>query len=489
VLAGDHVLVKPGGTVPADGRVLDGQSSIDESMLTGESIPVAKAPGDDVAGGTTNGNGALTVEVTAVGDETTLRRIVDWVARAQGGKAPIARLADRVAAVFVPSVLGAAVLTFLGWWLLGGAAAAGLIAAVSVLLIACPCALGLATPTAIVVGTGCAASRGILVKGGAVLERAARVRSVVFDKTGTLTRGVPEVVGIRVLRGEEDDVLRRVAAVEQASEHPLAGAVLRAAKARGLDLPPARDFSSRPGRGAVATVSARLVRVGNRPWLEDGGIDVAPLEEALAAADAAGATPLLVAEGTSAVAVLSVRDEPRAEAADAVAALRADGLRVIVLSGDRPGAVEAVAREVGASDVQAGLTPLQKAEHVRALHDAAMVGDGINDAPALAEADVGIAVGGATDVATATAGIALVGDDLRRVADALRVARNTVRTIRQNLFWAFAYNTVAIPVAAAGLLHPMIAAGAMAMSSITVVGNSLRLRSRAFDGTLARERT
>ena len=480
VLPGDRVLVKPGETVPADGVVRAGRSAVDASMLTGESIPEARGPGDPVVGGTRNGSGALTVEVTAVGPETTLRRIVEWVARAQGGRAPIARLADRVSAVFVPAVLAVAALTFLGWWILGEDAVAGLVAAVSVLLVACPCALGLATPTAIVVGTGSAARHGILVKGGEILERAAAVRTVVFDKTGTLTRGVPELTAMTVLHGAEDDVLRRVAAVEQASEHPLAGAILRAAAARQLTVPPARDFQAAAGRGAVAKVSGRLVRVGNRAWLEEAGVDLAPLESALAAIDAEGATALLVAEGDRAVAVFAVRDEPRAEAREAVAMLRADGLAVCVLSGDREGAARAIGRALGVSDVRAGLSPLEKAALIAEMPATAMVGDGINDAPALAQADVGIAVGGATDVATATAGMALVTDDLRRVPEALRVARNTLRTIRQNLFLAFVYNTLAIPLAVAGLLHPMIAAGAMALSSVSVVTNALRLRRGAF---------
>jgi len=483
VLVGDHLRVRPGETVPTDGVVVAGSSSVDESMLTGESIPVTRSVGDVVTGGTTNGAGSLDMRVTAVGVETTLRRIVDWVARAQGGKAPVARLADRVAAVFVPVVLGIAVLTLLAWLLFGpeDGAERGLVAAVSVLLIACPCALGLATPTAIVVGTGRAASRGILIKGGEVLEQAARVRRVVFDKTGTLTGGVPQVVEVRALDDDPERLLGRVAAVEARSEHPLAGAVLRAAADRGVDVPPAREFVMQAGAGAAARVGARMVHIGNRAWFAANEIDAEPLAQALAAADADGATALLVAVGGKAAGLIAVRDELRPEARDAVARLRADGLTVGVLSGDRRAAVEAIAKRVGADEAIAEVDPLEKARRVAQLGAVAMVGDGINDAPALAEADVGIAVGGATDVATATAGIALVRADLRRVPEALRLCRRTLHTIRQNLFWAFAYNTLGIPIAALGYLHPMIAAGAMALSSVSVVTNSLRLRTVALD--------
>ena len=477
ILVGDRLRVKPGATVPTDARVVEGVSAVDESMLTGESIPVPKEVGDAVTGGTANGTGSLDIEVTAVGPQTTLRRIVDWVARAQGGKAPVARLADRVAAVFVPIVLGLALLTFLGWWTLAGDAQKGVVAAVAVLLIACPCALGLATPTAIVVGTGRAAARGILLKGGDVLERAAAVRTVLFDKTGTLTQGRPAVVRIVALDGAEEDLLRGVAAVERRSEHPLANAVVRAARAHGLVLPEITDFDSTPGRGAQARIGGARWRVGNEAYLEAAGVDLAALAVLRAETDAAGATPLLVAVGERAAGLIAVRDEPRPEAREAIAALRADGLRTVLLTGDRRAAGEAIAREVGLDAVEAEKTPLEKAAFVGTQSHAAMVGDGVNDAPALAAADVGIAVGGAADVATATAGMALVRGDLRRVPEALALCRRTLRTIRQNLFWAFAYNTLALPVAALGFLHPMIAAGAMALSSVSVVGNTLRLRT------------
>jgi len=477
VLVGDRLLVKPGASVPTDGRVLEGTSAVDESMLTGESIPVAKVSGDTVTGGTTNGVGSLEIEVTAVGPETMLRRISDWVASAQRGKAPVARLADRVAAVFVPAVLVMAAFTFLGWWALAGDPTKGLIAAVAVLLIACPCALGLATPTAIVVGTGRAAARGILLKGGDVLERAAAVRTVVFDKTGTLTVGRPEVVAIHALDGKAAALLRRVAAVESHSEHPLAAAVLRAAKAREIDVPAVMGFAAEPGRGAAGRVQGLRLRVGNEAYLEAAGVDTQPLRAWRDEADALGATSLFVAVGDEAAGLLAVRDEARAEAVETLAALHDAGQRTVLLTGDRRGVAEALARIVGIDEVVAEQTPLEKAAFVGALEHVAMVGDGINDAPALAQADVGIAMGGAADVATATAGVALVRADLRRVPEALGLCRVTLRVIHQNLFWAFAYNTLAIPVAALGFLHPMVAAGAMALSSVSVVSNSLRLRS------------
>ncbi len=485
VLLGDRVLVKPGATVPTDGHVVDGASAVDESMLTGESLPVPKRLGDDVTGGTTNGTGSLEIEVTAVGPETTLRRIVDWVRRAQGGKAPVARLADRVAAVFVPAVLAFAALTFLGWLLLAGDAEAGLIAAVAVLLIACPCALGLATPTAIVVGTGRAASRGILLKGGDVLERAAQVRTVVFDKTGTLTRGTPAVVHIESLEGDPAEMLRAAAAVERASEHPLAAAVVHAANERGLEIPPAADFEATPGRGARAQVGGKLVHVGNAAFLDEAGIRADSLAFAVEAAQAGQSTALLVAIDGEAAGVIAARDALREEASEALQALHEAGVRSVLLSGDHRRVAEGVARELGIDEVVAEQSPLDKAGYVAALDHVAMVGDGVNDAPALAEADVGIAVQGATDVAAATAGMALVRSDLRRVPEALALCRRTLRTIRQNLFWAFAYNTLAIPVAALGFLHPMIAAAAMALSSVSVVSNSLRLRTVPLDGVTA----
>jgi Cu+-exporting ATPase len=451
-------------------------------MLTGESLPVAKGPGDPVTGGTLNGSGTLVAKVVAVGEATTLRRIAGWVRDAQAGKAPVARLADRIAAVFVPIVFGIAALTLVAWWVVGGAEALdrAVMAAVSVLIIACPCALGLATPTAILVGTGRGASLGILVKGGEVLERAAAVTRVVFDKTGTLTRGTPRVTEVVAIGTTRAALLALAASVERGSEHPLAAAVLAAAEAHGAAPSPAEAFTAVPGRGARARVGGRDVLVGNAALLAESGVDAAPLAAFLARADRDGATALLVAVDGRAAGGLLARDEERESAAPAVEALRAMGVDVALLTGDRRAAAEATARRLSIPRVLAEVHPLAKAAEVRRLRAdgavVAMVGDGVNDAPALAEADVGIAAGGAAAVSTATAGIALVRDDLRLVPEAFHLSRRTLRAIRQNLFWAFAYNALGIPLAAFGRLDPMIAAAAMALSSVSVVANSLRLR-------------
>ncbi len=473
VLVGDLVRVKPGTTVPVDGEVVAGASAIDESMLTGESMPVEKTVGDVVTGGTRNTTGSLDVRVTAVGDATVLRRITDWVAAAQSGVAPVARTADRVAAIFVPAVLGVAVVTFGAWFLFAGDAVKGLVTSVSVLLIACPCALGLATPTAIVVGTGRAARRGILVKGGEVIERAADIGTVAFDKTGTLTNGTPEVVSVMPHEGAADDLLRFAAGVESRSEHPLATAVQVAARERGLEIPACESFRAVPGEGVEGRVERRRVRVGNRDFLRLAGVTFdAPKSDA---------TLLHVAVDGDYAGTLAVEDAPRLEAAEAVAALRDDGYDLALISGDRRVVAEAIAAQVGIKEVHGEQTPLDKAAWLKERERVAMVGDGVNDAPAMAVADVGIAVSGATDVASATAGIALVHPDLRRVPEAFRLCRRTLKTIRQNLFWAFAYNTLGIPLAAVGLLSPTFAAGAMALSSVCVVSNSLRLRSVKLD--------
>jgi len=484
VLVGDRLRVKPGGRVPVDGVVREGASSVDESLLTGESLPVAKTAGDAVTAGTVNASGTLVLEATAVGADTVLARIVAWVRAAQAQKAPIARLADRDAAVFVPAVIAIAILTFLGWLLLGGTGLeTALVRAVAVLIIACPCALGLATPTAILVGTGRGATRGILLKGGEVLERAAAVTTVVLDKTGTLTVGRPGVIRVEALVGGEDDLVRLAAAAEKASEHPLAQAVLEEARRRALDVPDAEAFEAVAGHGVRARVEDHALRVGSPAFLEAEGLAPDALAPFLDACDEAGATPLLVAADGVLRGALAARDVERADAAEAVAGLKRLGLAPVLLSGDRRAAAEAVARRLGLDDVKAEVRPLEKAEAVAAIRAdrggvVAMVGDGVNDAPALAEADVGISVGAATDVATAAAGIAVVRDDLRLVPEALDLSRLTLGTIRQNLFWAFVYNTLGIPLAALGFLHPMVAAAAMALSSVSVVTNSLRLKTK-----------
>jgi len=492
VRVGDLVRVRPGETVPVDGVVVDGASAVDESMLTGESVPVAKAPGSTVIGATLNTAGAFVFRATRVGGDTTLAQIVRLVAEAQGSKAPAQRLADEVAGYFVPAVLAIAALTCLAWLVLGPEPRLthALTAAIAVLIVACPCALGLATPTAIMVGTGTAAEHGILIRGGEALEQARRITTVVLDKTGTLTRGALRVTGVVPAPGvPEPELLRLAAAVEVGSEHPLSAAVAAAARAQGLALPAAQAFRPSPGEGVRATIDGRDVLLGNRVLMERHGV---PLEALAGRADdfaREGATVLYAAVDGRAAGLIAAADTLRPEAPDAVAQLRALGLDVWMLTGDVAAAASAVAREVGlpADRVLAGVRPDQKADAVRALQSrgrvVAMVGDGINDAPALAQADLGIAIGTGTDVAMAASDVTLIGGDLRTIVTAIALSRKTVGVIAQGLAWAFAYNVLLIPVAAGALypvthvlLSPVLAAAAMAMSSLSVVTNALRLR-------------
>ena len=491
---GDVVLVRPGETIAADGLVLAGSSAVDESMLTGESIPVEKSAGDDVTGGTLNSTGALRVRAMRVGTDTTLAQIVRLVEDAQASKAPIQRLVDQIAAVFVPVVFVIAIATFAIWALIGPAPALthALTAFIAVLIIACPCALGLATPTAIMVGTGRGAARGILIKSALALEAAQRIDTVAFDKTGTLTVGRPEVTDVLVCADiGEDEALRLIASAELRSEHPLAGAVLEAARARGLVLSEPGQFESVPGLGVHAVVDGRDIYVGNRAYATAHGF--ADLGDGLLAHhEAQGKTPLIATIDGKPLAILALADVPRAAAADAISDLRRMGLRTLLVTGDTRRTAEAIARVLGIDEVRAEVRPDGKAaiiaELQRAGRKVAMVGDGVNDAPALAQADLGIAIGSGTDVAIASAGIVLIGGDPRGVPRALRLSRKTVGTIRMNLFWAFFYNVALIPLAAGVffpllgvLLSPIFAAGAMAVSSLTVVTNSLRLRSATID--------
>jgi P-type Cu+ transporter len=486
VLKGDRLAVRPGERVPADARVLEGRSEVDESMLTGEPLPVAKGPGDGLTGGSVNGAGRLVVEVRAVGAESVLARIIRLVEDAQAAKAPIQRLVDRVAAVFVPVVLGIALLTLIAWAVAGAGSEIALVHAVAVLVIACPCALGLATPVAVMAGTSVAARHGILIKDARSLELAHKVDTVAFDKTGTLTLGTPALIELVPSAGEvPNDLLAVAASLQRGSTHPLAKAVLDAAAKVGLDVAAARDLRAESGRGVRGIVDSADWAIASLRWGEELGAvpDASAVQRLQQRGATVSALLAFAADGVPQVkALLAFSDEPKPQAAQAVAALQARGLRVVMISGDNLSAAQAMAARVGIApgDVRAEVLPADKAAQVAALrqggHVVAMVGDGANDAPALAAADVGIAMANGTDVAMEAAGITLMRGDLSLVADALDLSARTVAKIRQNLFWAFAYNVVGIPFAALGLLSPVVAGAAMAASSVSVMANALLLR-------------
>ncbi len=476
---GEIVVVRPGERVPVDGRILTGQSALDESMLTGESLPVTRGPGEEVTGGSINGDGLLRLETTRVGEDSALAHIIALVEGAAAARAPIQQTVDRISAVFVPVVVGIALLTAAGWLLLGHSVEQALLAMVAVLVIACPCALGLATPTALMVGTGAAARAGILIKDAAAMERAHAVDVVVFDKTGTLTAGQPRLRASGVCGGDETTMLTLAASAQQGSEHPLARALLEAAADRGLSLVPISDFQAVAGRGIQARVGAAAVEVGSPAWMTELGHDLAGLQAEIAAQQASGTVMLVAADGVL-LGWLAVADPIRESARVAVRRLADIGVASIMLTGDNRATAAAVAGDLGITRFFAEVLPGGKAEEVARLraegHTVAMVGDGVNDAPALAAADVGFAMGSGTDVAMHTAGITLMRAEPLLVVDAISISKATSRKIRQNLFWAFAYNTVGLPLAALGLLTPMIAGGAMALSSVSVVSNALLLR-------------
>ena len=489
VAIGDRLRVRPGEKVPVDGSVEDGRSAVDESMVTGESMPVAKEAGAGVIGGTLNQSGALVIRAERIGRDTMLARIVQMVAEAQRSRAPIQRLADQVAGWFVPAVLGVAMLAFIAWGILGPEPrlAHGLIAAVAVLIIACPCALGLATPMSIMVGVGRGAGLGVLIKNAEALERLEKVGTLIVDKTGTLTEGKPAVT--RIIAGEgldEAEVLRLAAAVERASEHPLALAVVAAATDQGIVIPAVSDFDAPTGKGAIGTVDGRRVTLGNARIMRDSGIDLAAMEATADELRRDGATAIFMGLDGRIAGVLAIADPIKASTPDALAGLREAGIKVVMLTGDNRTTAEAVARKLGIVAVEAEVLPDQKSAVVERLKRegqvVAMAGDGVNDAPALAAADVGVAMGSGTDVAIESAGVTLLKGDLTGIVRARRLSEATMSNIRQNLFFAFIYNAAGVPIAA-GLLYPffgillspIIAAAAMALSSVSVVGNALRL--------------
>ncbi|MFN9070229.1 MAG: heavy metal translocating P-type ATPase [Cyanobacteriota bacterium] len=482
VLSGDQVLVRPGEKVPADGVVLEGSSSVDEALITGESLPVGKQKGSELIGGTINGAGLLRFTATRVGGETALAQIIRIVEQAQASSAPVQRLADQVTAWFVPAVVGVA-FAALALWTLAGSFSHGLLAFIAVLVISCPCALGIATPAALMVGVGKRAELGILIRSGEVLERVERLTTVVFDKTGTLTRGKPALTLVQPLgAANREQVLQLAASLEHGSEHPLAAAVLNGAAERGLELLPVTEFQAQVGEGVQARVDGQSIWLGNRtlaarmvPQLAEA------VQRPLQQLEAAGNTVMLLGQGDTVLGLLAVADTVRPEAAQAVELLQRRGIQVVMLSGDNRSTAQAIAAQVGITEVIAEVRPADKASTIRALQQTgqvvAMVGDGVNDAPALATADIGIAIGTGSDVAKEAGDLLLLGNDLRDVVTAIGLSRATMRKIRQNLFWAFIYNSLGVPIAALGWLNPMLAGAAMALSSLSVIVNSSLLRN------------
>jgi P-type Cu+ transporter len=482
VITGDLILVRPGERIPVDGLITRGVTTVDESMVTGESLPVERSQGEKVIGGTINNNGSIEIRTTAVGKETVLARIASLVEQAQGSKAPIQSLADRIASVFVPVVIGIALLTFCLWYFPGGVPFThALINFIAVLIIACPCALGLATPTAVMVGTGVGARFGVLIRDAESLELTHRIQTVVLDKTGTITEGKPVVTDLAPVNGTDPlKILGFAASLERRSEHPLGAAIVRDAKERGAILPDADAFQSLPGLGVAGIVEGAPVLAGNLQLMKEYAVETGEVEGDVARFAALGKTSIVVAIGGRGVGVIAIADTIKSTSAQAIRELHALGVETLMLTGDNEQTARAIASEAGVDRVIAGVLPGEKARHVKILQAegkiVAMVGDGINDAPALAQADVGIAMGTGTDIAMEAAGITLMNGDLNGVARAIRLSARMLGTIKQNLFWAFIYNVIGIPLAAMGMLNPIIAAGAMAFSSVSVVSNALRLK-------------
>lgn len=481
LVVGDIILVRPGEKVPVDGLIVEGHSAIDESMITGESLPVDKTVGDKVVGATINKLGAFKFEATGIGEDTVLSQIIQLVEDAQGSKAPVQRLADKISGVFVPIVVGIALLTFLVFTFGFKDFNRGLLNAVAVLVIACPCALGLATPTAIMVGTGKGAEKGILIKSGEYLEKAHNIDTVVFDKTGTITKGEPELTDIMSFGLDEREALRIIASVEKSSEHPLGQAIVKRAEEDKLDFYKPEGFSAIAGMGIRAIVEGDTILVGNRRLMNENKIDVKPFEADLSKLEEEGKTAMLMAKNNEIAAIVAVADTIKESSLNAINELKDMGIDIYMITGDNERTAKAIGRQVGISNIYADVLPENKAEVIEEIKtkgkDVAMVGDGINDAPALASADIGFAIGTGTDVAMEAADITLMSGDLEGVVTAIRLSKRTMKTIKQNLFWAFFYNVIGIPIAALGFLNPMIAGGAMAFSSVSVVTNSLRLKN------------
>ncbi len=481
LLVGDIIVVRPGEKVPVDGIIVEGSSALDESMITGESIPVDKKEGDQVIGATINKFGAFKFKATKIGKDTVLSQIIRLVEDAQGSKAPVQKLADKISGIFVPTVLVIALVTFLIFYFLGDFNT-GLINAVAILVIACPCALGLATPTAIMVGTGKGAENGILIKSGEHLEMAHKMDAIIFDKTGTITKGEPEVTDVEAVNGfDENELLRIAGSVEKTSEHPLGQAIVGYAESQLVMLKDAESFAAVPGKGLKAKFEGRDVLIGNRKLMNEGSIDLTRMEDEISSLEEQGKTAMIVSVDGKLAGIIAVADQIKNTSLTAIKELQDMGLQVYMITGDNERTAKAIASQVGIGNVVADVLPEHKASKVEELKGqgkhVGMVGDGINDAPALAAADVGFAIGTGTDVAMEAADITLMRGDLSGVVTAIRLSHRTMKTIKQNLFWAFFYNSVGIPFAALGFLNPMIAGAAMAFSSVSVVTNSLRLRN------------